>query len=460
MLLHICNEVNPLNTRTKKRRVLRATQVVAISFALVILCGTLLLMLPISSVSGESCGLMTALFTSTSATCVTGLILVDTLSAWTLFGQVVIILLIQIGGLGFMSIIFLMALLVKRKLSLSQRLMAVSNFNLNDMGDIARLVRGALKTTFAFEGIGALILTICFWPRYGVGAIWKGVFTSISAFCNAGFDIFGTEKIGSLSTYDDHPVVLLTVTALIACGGLGFFVWEEIKRRRSWRRLSLYSKMVIVMTLFLLAFGTLFFLLSEYDNAGTMASMPFGQSLLNALFQSTTLRTAGFYSISQGALTDVSIVMCILLMLTGGSSGSCAGGLKTGTVGVLLLTLRSGMRGRANVTVRGRTIPQEKVLSAVTLALVVAFLFLAASIAIAVLDNVPYLAAAYETASAMATVGVTTGITPELGTASHSILILLMYFGRVGFVSFSLAFLAQNPAKSKISYPEADVMIG
>ena len=460
MLLHICNEVNPLNTRTKKRRVLRATQVVAISFALVILCGTLLLMLPISSVSGESCGLMTALFTSTSATCVTGLILVDTLSAWTLFGQVVIILLIQIGGLGFMSIIFLMALMVKRKLSLSQRLMAASNFNLNDMGDTARLVRSALATTFAFEGVGAAILTACFWPRYGVEAIWKGVFTSISAFCNAGFDIFGTEKIGSLSTYDDHPVVLLTVTALIACGGLGFFVWEEIKRRRSWRRLSLYSKMVIVMTLFLLAFGTLFFLLSEYDNAGTMASMPFGQSLLNALFQSTTLRTAGFYSISQGALTDVSIVMCILLMLTGGSSGSCAGGLKTGTVGVLLLTLRSGMRGRSNVTVRGRTIPQEKVLSAVTLALVVAFLFLAASIAIAVLDNVPYLAAAYETASAMATVGVTTGITPELGTASHSILILLMYFGRVGFVSFSLAFLAQNPAKSKISYPTADVMIG
>ena len=439
---------------------LRATQVIAISFAAVILTGALLLMLPFASVSGESCGFMTALFTATSATCVTGLIVVDTLTAWTVFGQVVILLLIQLGGLGFMTIIFLLALLVKRKLSLSQRLMAVSNFNLNDMSDIGRLVRGAIGTTVCFEGIGALILTLCFWPKHGVGAIWKGVFTSISAFCNAGFDIFGTEKIGSLSTYDDHPVVLLTVVVLIACGGLGFFVWEEIKHRHSWRRFSLYTKMVIVMTLFLLGIGTLFFLFSEYDNTGTMASMPFGQSVLNALFQSTTLRTAGFYSISQGALTDVSIVMCILLMLTGGSSGSCAGGLKTGTVGVLLLTLRSGMRGRANVTVRGRTIPQEKVLSAVTLALVVAFLFLAASIAIAVLDNVPYLAAAYETASAMATVGVTTGITPELGTASHSILILLMYFGRVGFVSFSLAFLAQNPAKSKISYPEADVMIG
>ena len=449
-----------MSSQVKRRRVLSASQVVAISFAAVILTGTLLLMLPIASVSGTSCGFLPALFTATSATCVTGLIVVDTLTAWTLFGQVVIILLIQLGGLGFMTIIFLMALLVKRKLSLSQRLMAVSNFNLNDMGEIARLVRGALKTTFAFEGIGALILTICFWPRHGVAAIWKGVFTSISAFCNAGFDIFGTEKIGSLSTYDDNPVVLLTVTILIACGGLGFFVWEDVKRKRRWKRLALYSKMVIVMTLFLLAFGTAFFLLSEYDNAGTMASMPFGQSLLNALFQSTTLRTAGFYSISQGALTDISIVMCIILMLTGGSSGSCAGGLKTGTVGVLLLALRSGLRGRETVTIRGRTIPQQKVLSAVTLLLAVMMLFLAASIAIAVLDDVPYLAAAYETASAMATVGVTTGITPSLGTASHIILIILMYLGRVGFVSFSLAFLAQNPAKSKISYPEADVMIG
>ena len=449
-----------MSSQVKRRRVLSASQVVAISFAAVILTGTLLLMLPIASVSGTSCGFLPALFTATSATCVTGLIVVDTLTAWTLFGQVVIILLIQLGGLGFMTIIFLMALLVKRKLSLSQRLMAVSNFNLNDMGDIARLVRGALKTTFAFEGIGALILTICFWPRHGVAAIWKGVFTSISAFCNAGFDIFGTEKIGSLSTYDDNPVVLLTVTILIACGGLGFFVWEDVKRKRRWKRLALYSKMVIIMTLFLLAFGTAFFLLSEYDNAGTMASMPFGQSLLNALFQSTTLRTAGFYSISQGALTDISIVMCIILMLTGGSSGSCAGGLKTGTVGVLLLALRSGLRGRETVTIRGRTIPQQKVLSAVTLLLAVMMLFLAASIAIAVLDDVPYLAAAYETASAMATVGVTTGITPSLGTASHIILIILMYLGRVGFVSFSLAFLAQNPAKSKISYPEADVMIG
>ena len=439
---------------------LRATQVIALSFAAVIFCGALLLMLPFASKSGESCGFMTAIFTATSATCVTGLIIVDTLTAWTLFGQVVILLLIQLGGLGFMTIIFLLALLVKQKLSLSQRLTAASSFNLDDTSDIAHLVIGALKTTCVFEGAGAMILTACFWPRYGIGAIWKGVFTAVSAFCNAGFDIFGTDKIGSLSTYDGNPVVILTVTALIACGGLGFFVWEEIKSKRGLRGLSLYSKMVLFMTAALLLLGTLFFFFSEWDNPHTLGPMPVWKGLLNALFQSTTLRTAGFYSISQGALTDVSLVMCILLMLVGGSSGSCAGGLKTGTVGVLLLALRSGLQGRDVVTFRGRTIPDQKVLSAMTLMLVFVFLFIAASMGIAIVDDVPYLAAAYETASAMATVGVTTGITPELSTVSHIILILLMYLGRVGVLSLSLAFMTQKKAHSKINYPHADVMIG
>lgn len=198
------NEVNPFGFKRETAASVTATQVIAISFAAVIFCGALLLMLPFASKSGESCGFMTAIFTATSATCVTGLIIVDTLTAWTLFGQVVILLLIQLGGLGFMTIIFLLALLVKQKLSLSQRLTAASSFNLDDTSDIAHLVIGALKTTFVFEGAGAMILTACFWPRYGIGAIWKGVFTAVSAFCNAGFDIFGTDKIGSLSTYDGN----------------------------------------------------------------------------------------------------------------------------------------------------------------------------------------------------------------------------------------------------------------
>lgn len=422
--------------------------------------GTLLLMLPISSRSGVSCGPITALFTATSATCVTGLILVDTLTQFTLFGQVVILVLIQLGGLGFMSVIFLLASLVKKRMSLSQRLMMVSAFNLNDMHDVARVVGHAFRLTFAVEGMGAVILTACFLPRYGFGAIWKGIFISISAFCNAGFDLLGPEQAGSLSTYAHDPVVLLTVAALIVCGGLGFFVWEELLHRRPGARLSLYSRMVLGLTGILIVGGALFFLAVEHDNPQTLGGMPWWQQGVNALFQSVTLRTAGFQAVNQGGLLEVSQMVCILFMLVGGSSGSTAGGIKTVTLGVLVLAMRAGLHGRSEVTIRGRTIPLTKVLSAVTLVLVVSMMFLASSVAISVVDKVPYLAAAFETASALGTVGLTTGITAGLSTFSHVLLVAMMYLGRVGVLSFSVAFLSQGGHKSRISYPESDVMIG
>ena len=449
-----------MNAGGRRRRVVNSTRVIACSFAGVILMGTLLLMLPISSVSGESCGLMTALFTATSATCVTGLILVDTLTQFTLFGQVVILVLIQLGGLGFMSVIFLLASLVRKRMSLSQRLMMVSAFNLNDMHDVARLVGNAFRLTFVMEGMGAIILTGCFLPRYGLGAIWKGIFISVSAFCNAGFDLLGPDQAGSLSTYADNPVVLLTVAALIICGGLGFFVWEEILHKKTFRRLSLYSKMVLVITAVLIVGGTLFFLAVEYNNPQTLGGMPWWQKGVNALFQSVTLRTAGFLTVNQGNLQQVSQMVCMLLMLVGGSAGSTAGGIKTVTLGVLVLAMRAGLRGRSDVTIRGRTIPTTKVLSAVTLVLVVSMMFLFSSIAISLVDGVSYLAAAYETASALGTVGLTTGITPTLSTFSHVLLVVMMYLGRVGVPSFSVAFLSQGGRKSRISYPESDVMIG
>ncbi len=449
-----------MNAGGRRRRVVNSTRVIACSFAGVILMGTLLLMLPISSVSGESCGLMTALFTATSATCVTGLILVDTLTQFTLFGQVVILVLIQLGGLGFMSVIFLLASLVRKRMSLSQRLMMVSAFNLNDMHDVARLVGNAFRLTFVMEGMGAIILTGCFLPRYGLGAIWKGIFISVSAFCNAGFDLLGPDQAGSLSTYADNPVVLLTVAALIICGGLGFFVWEEILHKKTFRRLSLYSKMVLVITAVLIVGGTLFFLAVEYNNPQTLGGMPWWQKGVNALFQSVTLRTAGFLTVNQGNLQQVSQMVCMLLMLVGGSAGSTAGGIKTVTLGVLVLAMRAGLRGRSDVTIRGRTIPTTKVLSAVTLVLVVSMMFLFSSIAISLVDGVSYLAAAYETASALGTVGLTTGITPTLSTFSHVLLVVMMYLGRVGVLSFSVAFLSQGGRKSRISYPESDVMIG
>lgn len=444
----------------RRRRVVNSTRVIAFSFAGVILTGVLLLMLPISSVSGESCGWMTALFSATSATCVTGLILVDTLTQFTAFGQAVLLVLIQLGGLGFMSVIFLLASLVRKRMSLSQRLMMVSAFNLNDMNDVARLVGNAFRFTFVVEGIGAVILTACFFPRYGLGAIWKGVFTAVSAFCNAGFDLLGPDGGGSLSTYSNHPVVLLTVATLIVCGGLGFFVWGEILRKKSFRRLSLYSKMVLVITGTLIVGGMLFFLAVEHKNPETLGNMPWWQQGLNALFQSVTLRTAGFLSIPQGGMREVSQLVCVLMMLVGGSSGSTAGGVKTVTVGVLVLAMRAGLHGRSNVTIRGRTIPLTKVLSAVTLVLVVSTMFVFSSVAIALVDGVPYLSAAFETASALGTVGLTTGITPTLSPFSHILLIIMMYLGRVGVLSFSVAFLSQGGRQSRVTYPESDVMIG
>lgn len=438
----------------------RATRVVALSFGGVILAGTLLLLLPAASADGKSCGLLTALFTAASATCVTGLVLADTLTAWTVFGQAVILAMIQLGGLGFMTVIFLTALMIRRKLSLNQRLLMASSFNLNDMGDVSRVVVDALRLTFLLEGAGAAVLAVCFAPRYGWGAVWKGVFISVSAFCNAGFDLLGPEGQGSLTSCDGNPVVLLTVMVLVVCGGLGFFVWEEIFSKRSFRALSLYSRMVIWLTGALIVLGAAFFLCAEWSNGATLGAMPVWKRALNALFQSVTLRTAGFASIPQGELRDVSLVMSILLMLVGGSSGSTAGGVKTVTVGVLLLSLRSCLRGRDEVTFRGRTIPQRKVLAALTLVLVVGFLFVAASMAIAVADGVSYLSAAFEAASALATVGLSTGVTAGLSAPSQVLLILLMYLGRVGVLSFSIAFLAQGGGANKVRYPETSVIIG
>lgn len=438
----------------------QATRLIALSFGGVILVGTLLLMLPISSKSGVSCGLVPALFTATSATCVTGLVVADTLSAWTLFGQVVILAMIQLGGLGFMTMLFYLGTVMRRRASLNQRLMMVSSFNLNDMAQVDVLVRHALKTTCFIEGIGAVILIACFLPRYGLSAIWKGIFIAVSAFCNAGFDILGPDGGGSLMSYNQNPVVLLTVAALVVCGGLGFFVWEELIQKRCYRTLSLYSKMVLWLTGGFLLLGTVFFLGMELPNDATLGALPLGHALVNALFQSATLRTAGFYSIAQNGLADVSLVMCILLMLVGGSSGSTAGGIKTVTVGVLFLALRSSLRGEEQVILRGRTIPSSKVLAALTLVLAVGSGFIASSMAIAIVDQVPYLWAAYEAASAMGTVGLTVGITPELSTFSHLVLIAMMYLGRVGILSFSIAFLGRGKEVRKISYPNTNVMIG
>ena len=438
-------------------------QVVILGFLFQILIGACLLSLPVATRSGERVPFLDALFTATSATCVTGLVIHDTALFWSPFGQGVILLLIQVGGMGVVTMAVAIFMFSGRKIGLKQRWVMQESISAPQVGGIVRMTGFILKTAFLIEAIGALLLALRFCPQFGLGkGIWYGIFHAVSAFCNAGFDLLGGRfgAFSSLAGYNDNPLMLGTTAALIVVGGLGFFVWEDIVDKRCWSRLSVYSKMVLLITAVLIVGGALFFLMEEFDNPATLGDMPLWQKGLNALFQSVTLRTAGFDSIGQGGLSDTSKAMSCVLMLIGGSSGSTAGGVKTVTMGILLLALRDGLRGREQVVLRGRTIPQRKVMDAMTLVLTVVMLFLFGSMLLSLLDSVPYVKAAFEVASAMGTVGVTMGITPQLSVPSALLIISLMFLGRVGILSFSIAFLTRGKGENKITYPDAEMMVG
>lgn len=450
------------SSKLYKRKSINPTRYIVLGFGAIILFGALLLCLPAAARDGQSTPWLTCLFTATSATCVTGLVLVDTAIHWSWFGQAVILLLLQLGGLGFVTLISIIPFALNQRIGLSQRLVMASAMNLDRVAGVVRVVRHALLGTLLIEGMGAVLLAIRFVPQFGLKGIWFSVFHSVSAFCNGGFDIFGrySGAYSSLASYQGDPLVLGTIMALIVIGGLGFFVWEDLIQKRCWKKLTLYSKMVLSITAALIVLGTVYFAVAEWDNPATLGEMPLWQRPLNALFQSVTLRTAGYATFDMGGLREGSAVMSIVLMLIGGSSGSTAGGLKTVTVGILLLALRDGLRGRDQVVFRGRRIPGRKVLDAMTLALTVVLLFLSASMLLSLVDQVPYVQAAFETASAMGTVGVTMGITPDLSTPSALLVILLMFLGRVGILSFSIAFLTRGRGENKIIYPAAEVMVG
>lgn len=446
-----------------KRRALNPTRIVAGSFAAIIALGTILLTLPIASNSGEGAGWLTSLFTATSSTCVTGLVVADTATQWSWFGQAVILAMIQMGGLGFITIMTLFSLIARRKIGLSERLIMVSSLNLNNMNGVVRLVRFTLKWTLCFEGAGALILMARFIPRYGWGqGIWMSVFHSVSAFCNAGFDLLGLDApFQSLVPFQSDPVVLFTIMALIVIGGLGFFVWSDIAQNRHWKKLSLYTKLVLTTTGALILIGWAILFAVEWQNPATLGNMPLGDKVMNALFQSVTFRTAGFASFGQAGLRDSSMALGTVLMLIGGSSGSTAGGIKTVTVGLLVLGLWAGLRGRNEVTLRGRSISQRQLNNAMTLTLTVIFLFFGGSMFVSLLDGIPFLSAGFEVASALGTVGLSVGVLSQMSLASQTMLILFMYLGRVGILSFSIAFvMGRRKADSKIKYPSTNMMIG
>ena len=439
-----------------------ATRILVTFFAVVVTVGTLLLALPAASRSGESCGLMTALFTATSATCVTGLSLVDTYTQWTGFGQVVLLVLIQTGGLGYMTFVSVFYFMLRRRIGLRERLIIQQAMALNELDGVVKLVKLMLTGTFLVEGIGAVILSARFAMCYPVGkAIWMGVFHSISAYCNAGFDLMGFIEPGSsMVAFGGDWVVLLTLSGLIVIGGLGFFVWNDLLMHRNKKRLSVYSKLVLVITAVLLIGGMGLIGLLEWNNPATLGNLSVPKKLLAAFFQSVTTRTAGFAAIDQGSMTGSGKLVSILLMLVGGSGGSTAGGIKTVSVGLMFLMAWKVLRGNRDVIVFERKIPQEQINSAASVAILVVSMAVAGGVILSATNDLALGDCLYESVSAICTVGLSTGITSGINMGSKILLIVYMFFGRVGIMTVSFAFMTKQPKENVIHRPETRVLIG
>lgn len=457
------NTGKPHKTKLHRKPVkLSPTRIIAIAFAAIILLGAILLTLPVASRSGVSCGFRSALFTATSATCVTGLVLHDTWTQWSSFGQIVIFCLIELGGLGFMSAASLVVFILRRKIGLRQRMVMAQALSVSEMEGVVRLQKWVLLGSLTIQLTGALILFLRFLPAYGLrqSAIW-GIFHSVSAFCNAGFDITGNFTPGaSLILFNRDPVVCITVMALVVVGGLGFFVWEEVATVRCFRKFSVYTKLVLLTTAMLIVGGAVLMGLLEWNNPDTLGGMDSPHKILNAFFQSVTLRTAGFASIDQAALTDGGKAVCIVLMFIGGSSGSTAGGIKTVTVLVLALFVISRARGRSTVTVFHRTIPQDKIMDAATIVSLIVGLATAGAVFICATSPVGFTDALFETTSALATVGLSAGVTASLSIPAQLMIIVFMYFGRVGILTISLGFLMGDKAGDRFRYAHTNLLIG
>ena len=438
------------------------TRIIALSFAGIILLGACLLTLPIASRSGQSQGFLSALFTATSATCVTGLAVGDTYTLWSGFGQGVILCLIELGGLGFMSVASALLFLFRRKFGLRQRMVIAQTLSLNDMADVVKLQKWVIFGSLSVQLFGALILTLRLTPQFGFGqsVLW-GIFHAVSAFCNAGFDIFGKLAPGaSVAVFQNDPVILITLMFLILIGGLGFFVWEEIAHLRSFRKFSVYTRLVLIASAVLVVGGAALIAALEWQNPGTMGSMSTGSKILNSFFQAVTTRTAGFASVDQAQLTDGGKAVSMLLMFVGGASGSTAGGAKIVTIVVLFLFLWTRARGRSTVCLFKRTIPAEKVLDALTIVFIMLILALFGGIFITASCPVSFTDALFESISALATTGLTAGVTDKLTVAAKVLVILYMYFGRVGVLTISLGFLLSDKSEDRFQYAHTNLLIG
>ena len=440
----------------RRKRRLSSFQIIILGFAGVILLGALLLMLPISTTGGNVTPFNETLFTATSAVCVTGLVVQDTGSYWSTFGQAVILALIQIGGLGVVTVAASFALLSGRKISLMQRSTMQDAISAPKVGGIVRLTRFILRGTFLIELLGALAMLPVFCRDYGWHGIWMAVFHSISAFCNAGFDILGTEsnRYPSLTGYAGNPVINITIMLLIVIGGIGFLTWDDICENK-WQlhRYRMQSKVILVTTGLLIFLPAVFFFFSDFS------ALSAGNRLLASFFQSVTPRTAGFNTVNLSAMSGASQGVMILLMLIGGSPGSTAGGMKTTTLAVLVANAAASFRRRESAQFFGRRVDCGAVKTAATILMMYLALFFGGAAFISVYENLPLSACLYETASAVGTVGLTLGITPQLRIPSQIVLITLMYLGRVG--GLTLIYAALSGKKATVAkLPQEQITIG
>ena len=443
----------------KRNFKLKGVQVLALGFILVILVGALILTLPISTTSGESANFLDALFTATSAVCVTGLIVVDTGTYWNMFGQTVIMILIEIGGLGFMSFTTLIAIILGKKITLRERLILQDAMNTFNIQGLVKMVKYVLMFTVSVQFFGALLFSTQFVPEYGLGkGLFYSIFHSISAFCNAGFDILG--NFSSLTSYNSNAVVILVASALIIIGGLGFTVWSELYSSKSLKKVSLHSKMVILMTTVLVLGGTVLMFLFENNNVNTIANMSFMDKVMNSFFASVTPRTAGFNSISTDGMTTAGQFLTIILMFIGGSPGSTAGGIKTTTIGILIVTIICVIQGREDSEVFKRRFSKDLVYKAFTLIFIGISLVIVVTMLLSYTEKgASFISLFYETVSAFGTAGLTLGLTSELSSVGKVLIMFMMYLGRVGPLTVVLS-ITRKKINSGIKYPEGKILIG
>ena len=440
-----------------KHRKLSHIRVITLGYLIMILLGTALLMLPCATREGSGASPVTALFTATSASCVTGLVLQDTATYWSLFGQLVILMLIQIGGLGFMTIAIFFFRIISRKASLRERAVMAESINTTHMGDFSRLVKKIITGTIVFESAGGILLALHFMRQPDFGffkGVYYGFFHSISAFCNAGFDLMG--GYSSFTSLSNNILVNAVLIILIVVGGIGFLVWDDITACRfRFKKFSLHTKTVLTVTAVLIFTGALLLFIFEHNNTG--ADKPVSEEICIALFGSVTARTAGFNTVDTAALTPASKLITVILMFIGGSSGSTAGGVKTTTVAVIIIFLIAGMRGQDNIHFYKRRI-RDDVLRKSVIIISTNMLLMLFGATLLCAQGFSITDAVFETTSAISTVGMTTGITRDLNLISKLVIIFLMYCGRVGSISFAVSLFERR--KPPVSYPEEAVTVG